>query len=189
MSKKIVAAIAVLALASWASAAVLVSDFSNFELGGAWGSWGFPGATFSGPTTYDVETYPDAGWGGGWHYNWPPVADASAETDVELQVIIHEGSSEGGAIVALEDGDHTQWVYAWFGLLPGAHTLTKPISSPSWIGGGGGVPGLNLADLQFMQIQGDFNYTKMSWDNLALTPEPASLVIIGLGALLALRRR
>lgn len=187
--RKMTLILAALALASTASASVLINDFSSFELGGAWGSWSNPGATFSGPTSFDVETYPGAGWGGGWHYNWPLIPDASAETTVELKLNVYDGSSIGIPLVVLQDGDGTQFVYNWLDVGPGVHTLTRAINDPAWIAAAGGTPGLDLSFIQFIQIQGDFGYTKMSWDNLALTPEPASLAVFGLGALLTLRRR
>jgi hypothetical protein len=187
MRKMILVAV-VLSLASSAWAYTLITDFSDFTLGDAgWGSW--PGYTYSGPTTFDVETYPGAGWGGGWHYNWPLIPDASAETTVELQIILHPGCSTGIPLVVLQDGDGTQYVYNWLDVSVGTHTLTRPINNPAWIAAAGGTPGLDLTFIQFIQIQGDFNYTNISWDNLALTPEPTSLVVMGLGALVVLRRR
>jgi len=181
--------VAILALAPSAWAYTLITDFSNFELGGAWGSWSNPGATFSGPTSYDVETYPGAGWGGGWHYNWPLVADASAETDVELQITLNPGCSTGIALVVLQDHDGTQNVYNWVDLTPGTYTLTRALNNPAWIAADGATPGLDLTFIEFIQIEGDFDYTNLSWDNLALTPEPSTLALLGLGALAALRRR
>lgn len=181
--------VTILSLAASAGAYTLITDFSNWELGGAWGSWSNPGSTFSGATSYDVETYPGAGWGGGWHYNWPLVDDASAETLVELQLTVNAGASVGIPLVVLQDHDGTQFVYNWVDIGPGTYTLTRALDNPAWIAADGGTPGLDLSFIEFIQIQGDYDYTNMSWDNLALTPEPSALLLVGLGATALLRRR
>lgn len=187
--RKVVGVAAMLSIVSTGWGYTLINNFTDFSLGGAWGSWGNPGATFSGPDSFDVETYPGAGWGGGWHYNWPLIPDASAETTVELKIVVHSGSSVGIPLVVLEDHDGTQYVYNWVDIGEGSHTLTRAINDPAWIAAAGGTPGLDLTFIEFIQLQGDFSYTKMSWDNLALTPEPASILAMGLGLLLTSRRR
>lgn len=182
---RIVAAAGLL-VAAPATATTLITDFNNFNLAGTYGSWTSATIT-SGPDDYRVEAQ---GWGGGF-YDIDPNISAAGETTIELEVTLNPANGDlGGVILVLVDEDITQYNYAWYALPNGHHTLTATIESPSWVSAGGATPGLDLADLSFIHIQVDpIGTCDVSFQNLVLTPEPAGLALLGLGAALVIRKR
>ena len=125
--------------------------------------------------------------------------DASGETTISLDVDVLLDTAPN-ILAVLEDGDGTQYNYRWFAVPVGNQVLTlslfpTPGGTPGvadrFVGAAGSTPGLNLADLDFFNVQVDDGDTyRVAFNNLALVPEPASLSLLLAGAgLLALRRR
>ncbi|HRX85919.1 MAG TPA: PEP-CTERM sorting domain-containing protein [Phycisphaerae bacterium] len=185
-----VAAIAVWALgfASPAQATVL-TDFSSFSVD-AYGTWS-TGTLTPGANDFRVEA--TGGFGGGWHGLGAPASAAPSETTIEFALTANSGN-QAGMVLVLVDGDGTEWGYGWFGLPEGAQTLTEDVSNPLFSSNDGTTPGLDTANIIGFHLQGDVGtqtpgITDLTFDNLALTPEPASLALLGLGALFVSRRR
>lgn len=165
---------------STAVGATLVSDYNQFNLSGMYGSWGNPGVTTitSGPTSFTVES---SGFGGGF-FDIDPQIDATGETRIELHVTIGPGSSLPGVVLALVDGDGTLQNYAWYALVDGDHLLTKTIGDTTFGGEPGSIPGMDLSTLDFFHIQVDGGPAyRVSFNNLELTPEPASCALLAVG--------
>lgn len=183
-------------LAQTAQAQVLITDFSNFNLDGAFASWG-TATIVSGPTSYEITSM--GGYGSGYE-DINPNINAAGATDVELKVSI-VGAPSGptaGPIVSLVDGDGTFVNYAWYGQPSGTHTLTMSLLTPSWVTSAGGVPGLDLTTLDFFHLQNDpGSYTgpyQITFDNLQLNsviPEPATAALgaLALAGMIVARRR
>lgn len=176
-------AVAAALLGAPARADVQIEDFSNFNLSGTFASWDTATIT-SGADDYRIQFL---NFGGGF-FDINPDVDGTGETEIELIVSVNDGSTEGGVLAVLADSDGTELVFSWFGLVPGDYVLTRELAS-----GNPGAPGadgvFNQSSIGFFQLQGDFVAGDLTFDNLALTPEPASAVAVLLGALALLRRR
>ena len=168
-----------------------ITTFDNFNLDGL---FGWSDATIvSGPLSYQVT---DTGYGSGFEDINPNIS-APGATHIELTVTLSGAAGASGLlgpIVALVDGDGTFVNYAWYGQALGSHVLSADLSSGIGLGTGG-VPGLDLATLDFFHLQLDpssyaGSYT-VAFENLRLTtiPEPSSMAMIGLGGLLLILRR
>jgi hypothetical protein len=185
------AAMALVLITAPASATTVLTDFNNFNLSGTYGSWA-GGFITSGPTSYHVEAV--GGFGGGF-FDMDPNIDATGETTIEFTYTGNPSNTPNGLVLTLVDEDLTTHNWAWYGVSNGTNTLTASLSSPNWVSGNGSVAGLDLAQLSFFHIQSDplpgtgNGITDVSFEHLQLTPEPASLALLGLGACALLRRR
>lgn len=181
-----------LACGASATADTLVTDFDNYVPNSTYEAWSDGNVTSitSGPASLTVESLDF----GGAFKDIVPNVDGSGETHIELEVTVNSGAP--GAIIALGDTGFTEFNYAWYGLPAGDHTLTMPLSTPTYIGVAGDDSMLDLANLDFIHTQvdagGAFAYN-ISFNNLRLVtpiPEPATLGLLACGAgLVVLRRR
>jgi hypothetical protein len=179
-----------------AAANTLLSDFSNFNLSGTYEQWN--NATFtSGATSFRVESPGDFGGG---YYNLPATVNASGETALQLLMDVNSGNVASLMNVVLIDGDGTERVFRFDNLVAGAgQTLTKPLSMFLQDNAPGSTPGLDLANITVFHLQGTFSNGNpgqamdLTFDNLALVPEPATLLMsclvwAGLAGLVRRRR-
>ncbi len=174
-----------------ASAAVVLSDFTGFALSGTYVQWDFGTFTDNG-TDWTVQAND---FGGGWHVLAAPV-DGSGSDTLEVQLDVNPGNVADKFNVVLIDGDGTERVYRFDNLVAGAgQTLTVPLANFLQDNNPGGVPGLDISNLTVFHLQGTFEngdpglLMDLTFDNLALVPEPASLGLMGLGGLTMLRRK
>lgn len=145
-----------------ASAQTVLTDFSDFTLGGSYGSWSIGDRFDSGAEEFTVNSI---GYGGGF-YDIDPNADATGNTVIEMDVTINLADEVAGLgiILVLVDEDLTQFNYGyaagdfpgWFGLLPGqSYTLTASIDD-YWTKSAQGDDGeLDVSDLTFFHLQID----------------------------------
>lgn len=187
-SRLAAALIASLAVTGAAQAATLITTFDSFTFNGHYGSWSNPATRTSGASSFTVAA---TGFGGGFKDIQPNV-DATGETTVEFDVTVNTGPA--GVVLVLADDDGTQYNYGWFGREAGSYLLTMDVLTPSWVSADGNTAGLDLATLSFIHVQVDPGTNtgpySVSFNNLQLIPEPATLALaaVGGGAML-LRRR
>ncbi len=174
-------------MASVAGAAT-VTSFDNFTPTSPYASWSTATIT-SGPTALGIQS---TGFGGAY-CNLPNVDGTGADT-IQLDATVTAGVA--GFIVALGDTTGHEWNYAWYGNPAGSYVFTKSITAFNFSTGGAGA--LDLANLDYIHIQvdpGAFGSTpyNVSFNDLqvisTVTPEPASLAVLSLGAMLLRRRR
>jgi len=170
-----------------ATADTLLADFNNhptpdaFDIYGSWSA----GTLTSGLTSYNVQA--SNGFGGQFNGLGDGV-DASGETDIELEVTVNTSDAVGGlgVVLALVDGDGTEWQYvindidnSWFGLLSGAtYQLTVPVSGATGLINAGSSSGLDLSNIIGFHTQidtgGNVDAYDISFENLRLfTPGEA----------------
>ncbi len=141
-----------------------VCTFSDFHLGGTYGSWG-GGTVTSGSTNLRIEA--SGGFGGGWA-DLSPDVDATRAISVQMDVTLNAANSPGGVLLVFEDGDGTQLRWSWFGLEPdNSYTLTGDLGHGDLVQPGS-VAGFDLSTVSFFHIQGDFPTTDIVFDNIAL---------------------
>lgn len=185
----------ILLVASWSVRAdVIISTFDSATLDFNYASWS-TGTIISGPSALTVQA---SGFGGGGIFI--NSLDASGETMIALDVTVNADTAPV-ILAVLEDGDGTQYNYRWFSVPAGNQVLMFPLfpvpsSNPgvadSFVGNAGSTAGLDLSDLDFYNIQiDDSDAYDVSFNNLAVVPEPASLALMlgGAGVLTLLRRR
>ena len=144
---------------------LVISDFSNFNMTGRYASWSSATIT-SGPSDYRVQA---AGGFGGGFYDVNPNMDLTGATSVDLNLTVNPASSAGGVLVVLSDNDGTEFRWTWFGLMPGnTYQLTAPITSGGQAAAGA-VPGLDLTNISYFHLQGDFATTDVTFDRLSVT--------------------
>lgn len=172
-------------------AATVISDFSNFNLTGTYVQWGV-GTFTSNPTNFQVQAND---FGGGWHDLAPTVGDATA-TELEVQLDVNAGNVATKFNVVLIDGDGTERVFRFEPIAIGAgQTLTKDLSDFLQDNNPGGVAGLDTTNLVAFHLQGTFENgdpgvaMDLTFDNLALVPEPSTALLGLVGCLGLLRRR
>ena len=178
-----------------ARAAVVIESFDNYTTGGNVAAWAdFANVITAGPTEWTIDVN---NGGFGFHFddtgNTPNGIDISGNDTLEIDFTVNSGGVFGTTvIVVLEDKNGLQDAYD-LGLLLGnfaagfSGTASVPLTLPV---------GFDTTGLNFFQIQGNsfdntfpFPYS-LTLSELRVTPEPASMALIGAGiGLLALRRR
>ncbi len=178
------------------SAQTVLSDFSNFALTGTYEQWN--GATFtSGPADFRVQAPGD--FGGGWH-TLPGAIDASGATQLQVNLDVNPNNVASLFNIVLFDGDGTQRVYRFEGLMAGAdQSLAVDLDDFLQDNQPGGTPGLDVSSITEFHLQGSFGNGNpglamdLTFDNLALAvPEPASLLLAALaiiGLMIGTRRQ
>lgn len=171
------------------AAATVITDFSNgpTDAYGAWAS----GTITAGPD--DLRVQSTGGFGGMWYPVANPVGANPLQTTIEFTLTAHAGN-QAGPVIVLHDGDGTLWGYGWFGIPEGTQTLTVDLYNPLFSSGDGDIPGLDVSTIDGFHLQGDVGtqtpgITDITFDHLAITPEPASAALLGLGVLVMGRRR
>lgn len=130
----------------------MVSDFSNFSLGGTYEQWDT--ATFtSGATDFRVQA---TDFGGGW-YDINPNLNARGVTTITLDFTADPNNQADIARVVLADGDGTERFYDFGVPGPGKYSLSLPLSAYSLEPAAGTEPGLDTASLSFFHLAGGFN--------------------------------
>jgi hypothetical protein len=158
-------------LAGLSQAEVTLSDFSNFNLTGTYGSWG-AGTFTSGATAFTVQA---AANGGGWK-DLAPAINASGNDTISIKLDVNPGNVADKFNIVLFDADGTARVYRFDGIAVGSNqTLTKNVASFLQDNNPGSVPGLNLANLTAFHLQGTFanaDAINITFDNLSLIVAP-----------------
>ena len=152
---------------------VVISTFDNFTPDSIYASWG-SGTINSTPTSYVVTA---SGFGGLYKWIGYLGLNATAYTNVELDVTLSSSdpSASGalGPIVNITDNDGSEYSYRWYCQTLGHHILNMPLLTPNYTNAAGTTPGLDLANLQHLNIQldaGGFSGTySVSLNNLRLT--------------------
>ena len=190
-----VAATGALFTGTQAQAAVVIESFDNYTTGGNVAAWADFANTFtSGATEWTIDVN---NGGFGFHFddtgNTPNGIDISGNDTLEIDFTVNSGGIYGTTvIVVLEDKNGLQSAYD-LGILLGnfasgfSGTASVPLTLPV---------GFDTTGLNFFQVQGNsfddtypFPYS-LTLSELRVTPEPASMALIGCGmGLLTLRRR
>lgn len=159
--------------AAWADVTLLTFDTPpGLAVGAAFGSW-TSGTITPGTTSYDVSA---SGYGG-QYVDVAPDVDATGNSNIEVTVNLTVPSGTAAAIVTLGDADGTEWIYEWYGLTSGAQVLLKPLSAHAAVSVPGTTPGLDLANLSYVFIQGNGNPYTIQWQNLRITGPPARVTV------------
>ena len=76
-----------------------------------------------------------------------------------------------GVVIAMVDGDGTEWLYvinsvdnSWFGLQPGTHTLTVPVTGATGLINPGATSGLDLSNIIGFHTQVDPGGSALPYD-------------------------
>jgi hypothetical protein len=192
VSMKMVGMASVAAVAmgvSSASAAVLVDDFSAHTVTGTYGSWG-PGVQNATDWTLAAGDAMGGGWISGLAIN------GGAENTIELTLTRNPGDVNGAfniVFVSADGGDLSGADAGWSVLpAPGTQTILLDLDNPDFFN----KPNSSLltwdkSDITEYHLQGNWggDAVDLTFDNLVLTPEPASLALMGLGGLAMLRRK
>lgn len=173
-----------LAIAAWctlvaligaAKADVVITSFQDFFENALYASWAAPEALIDyGTESYSVTA---TGYGSNWTYIGGLGVQGAGNTHLKLDVTL-EGppAADGhlGPLITLVDADGSNYNFAWYGQLLGNNILTIPVNSPTWIGGAGTVPGLDLDHIDHLHLQldpGGFGNTgayTVRWNELSL---------------------
>ena len=134
------------------STSVLITDFANFDPNGAFGVWTFSDFT-SGPDDFTVDSHDF----GGCYYFLNPLVDATGTATIELEVTLNPDNQTDRLVLVLFDTDGSVWLYRWDNLTNGTQTLRRALTEPTQIDAAGAEPGLNLASLGQINLQGAFH--------------------------------
>jgi hypothetical protein len=182
-----VLAVALVSLPTGARAEVLISDFSNFSQTGTYVQWDF-GTFTSGPTDWRVQAN---NFGGGW-VTFAPQIDASAENLIQIKVTANPDNVATNFNLVLFSGSPSNTQAGWtFTVSPGPQTLTADLNTPQFFNSGSLATWDKSNIGNEWHLQGTFGNgdpglaMDLTFDNLALIPEPSSLVLVGLATIVA----
>lgn len=160
-------AVAAALTASNANADITISDFSNFELSGAYEDWSF-GFFTPGADDFRVEA---TNFGGGWLFMDAPI-DGSAETCLELTITANAANVTDTIHVVLFSGFGETEAGFTFTIAPGTQTLTADLWNPTFFNAGD-LSTWDPSDIfDQWHIQGSFANSDpldITFDHLALT--------------------
>jgi hypothetical protein len=181
----VIAIAGALATANLARAQLTIESFDNFTANALYSSWATPAATITpGPTAWEVAS---VGYGSLWKYEGD--IDGTGYPQIQLTVdITGDPGFIAGPIVDLVDNNGAWGTYAWYGIdTPGSYVLKADLSTTPW---------LNVADIQHIHLECDPGSAAtvmydLTFRDLSFVPEPTSLTLLGLGALVVVvaRRR
>lgn len=185
-----------LALSASVAGATEIATFdSPYHLTQKYASWATPAATLtSNATNFEVQS---TGYGSGYYQIYPQVIDASGGDTIQLDCNVNSGV--GGFLVDLSDGEGDEYTYHMgYGLVPGGgigggneYILTHPANTPDAIPQGG--PTFDFSQIVAYNIELDPGSPSQAYDvtynDLSVVPEPASLGMGALGLLFFARRR
>ncbi len=148
----------------------VLSDFSSVNFDGTYDQFG-TGVFTSGATDFTIAAND---FGGGF-FNLTAPLDATGEDTLEIQLDVNAGNVADKFNVVLVDGDGTERVIRYDGLVVGDNQiLTVDLANFLQDNGVGAVPGLDLSNLTAFHVQGTFENgdpglaLDLTVDNLAL---------------------
>lgn len=180
-----VLAIALISLPTGARAEVLISDFSNFSQTGTYEAWN-AGTFTSGATDWRVQAN---NFGGGW-VTFAPQIDASAEDWIQVKLSANPANVATNFNLVLFSGTPSNTAAGWnFTVSPGAQTLTADLNTPQFFNSGSLATWDKSNIGNEWHLQGTFANGNpglamdLTFDNLALVPEPSSIALFGLASM------
>lgn len=183
--RRLAAVMLLVTIAAQAKADVLISDFSNFNQTGHYEAWN-AGTFTSGATDWRVEA---GNFGGGW-VTFAPQINASAENLIEIKLTANPANVAASFNLVLFSGSPSNTAAGWnFPVSPGAQTLTADLNTPQFFNNGS-IATWDKSNIgNEWHLQGTFANGNpglamdLTFDNLALVPEPASIVLFGFASI------